>query len=750
MYEERIRAPLTPPPLLYHPPRVLTLSLVLYFVFNPDSDLLWLHSYAIKKVVFRGVGVSHPRAQAVMREVQCLAQLDHRNVVRYHTSWLESSWVENGMGRTSGASPTGAAGGFLGIDVKRSPTAARGVRDLSGIAAGIRSTLPHGTVRALGASSAAGTSEDGGDMSVRARLDALVPANMQPQLIRGLESMIRANDSASESSQSGWGLGVDSEASGGGGGGGAAGMSDTAWRNVHLRSGATTRRWRGNSLLRGNGGGWGDGFQRGSLSPRRQSPRSPLCPFPATTPRDRGFSRWSAEDAESETSRWSDAESLATGNRVDFGDDVGAADRSSIGGTGELVSANTSSSGGGAAGVRTTVGVPASASPAKDCLEPMVLHHPHTFRHPSIDLDDLVSFGKSAGTEDGTAPHESGEASYDERRDGWREMGAAPGAPGNMGHGGRGRNRRDAHGGGSGGRHRAKGWAPAQARRSVSPDGVIHYPVTLYIQMTLCPGDTLQDWMRKRNARLASEAEDRCSSAGAGVLIEQSATESADENADTPSSSVFGDTYGRRRGEPRQASCSDSDGGGGDDDVLSVLHENPSSLPSPLHAGNGRGEHDDDVVAKPLQTPATSPRTDPATSESSQGESDGTPSEGCCSNSASTQGGMLCPPPTRETSCDLPCGFSSTAHGGRERAGGKARRTSSPASPAVSASCSRASGTEVECEWTGDQGSGRVDLHESLRLFRQLVDGVAHVHSKGIIHRDLKVHDFWSCALCWG
>ncbi|CAN0484870.1 unnamed protein product, partial [Ectocarpus sp. 12 AP-2014] len=32
----------------------------------------------------------------------------------------------------------------------------------------------------------------------------------------------------------------------------------------------------------------------------------------------------------------------------------------------------------------------------------------------------------------------------------------------------------------------------------------------------------------------------------------------------------------------------------------------------------------------------------------------------------------------------------------------------------------------------------RVDLHEALHLFRQLAEGVSHVHSKGIIHRDLK------------
>lgn len=49
--------------------------------------------YAMKRVVFSESGFSSQSVSQVVREVRCLAQCDHPNVVRYHTSWLEPSWV---------------------------------------------------------------------------------------------------------------------------------------------------------------------------------------------------------------------------------------------------------------------------------------------------------------------------------------------------------------------------------------------------------------------------------------------------------------------------------------------------------------------------------------------------------------------------------------------------------------------------------------------------------------------------------
>ncbi len=47
--------------------------------------------YAIKKVVMRVEGYNDPEAKAkeMVSEIKALAQLNHRNIVRYHTSWAE-------------------------------------------------------------------------------------------------------------------------------------------------------------------------------------------------------------------------------------------------------------------------------------------------------------------------------------------------------------------------------------------------------------------------------------------------------------------------------------------------------------------------------------------------------------------------------------------------------------------------------------------------------------------------------------
>lgn len=52
--------------------------------------------YAIKRVCFTAAGYDNTTVQTVVREVQCLALLDHPNVVRYYTSWLEPSWMTGG------------------------------------------------------------------------------------------------------------------------------------------------------------------------------------------------------------------------------------------------------------------------------------------------------------------------------------------------------------------------------------------------------------------------------------------------------------------------------------------------------------------------------------------------------------------------------------------------------------------------------------------------------------------------------
>ena len=51
--------------------------------------------YAIKKINFTHRGFSAPKQKKVMREVRILARLQHENVCRYFTSWLEPTWQDS-------------------------------------------------------------------------------------------------------------------------------------------------------------------------------------------------------------------------------------------------------------------------------------------------------------------------------------------------------------------------------------------------------------------------------------------------------------------------------------------------------------------------------------------------------------------------------------------------------------------------------------------------------------------------------
>lgn len=69
-----------------------------------------LKDYAVKRVAFSAWGYSKDSVTQVIREVHCLAQCDHPNVVRYYTSWLEPSWMTGSGATTTSTMLTTASG----------------------------------------------------------------------------------------------------------------------------------------------------------------------------------------------------------------------------------------------------------------------------------------------------------------------------------------------------------------------------------------------------------------------------------------------------------------------------------------------------------------------------------------------------------------------------------------------------------------------------------------------------------------
>ncbi|CAM9302917.1 unnamed protein product [Choristocarpus tenellus] len=563
--------------------------------------------YAIKKVEFAGMGIGSPRAQTVMREVMSLAQLDHVNVVRYHTSWLESTWLEEGMGKGSGI------GGDQGFEGKAGTTAGN---------------FPFGVKPALSLSG----------LEANATNHALVPA--QPQLKDAPNK--DGNQVGPGAGSLKWGVSL-------------------GWLGAQQRGRARGRAGRG-----GKGRSEFRGTRRGGRGA-----------FGVTS-----AARLVVEEGESDMSEWSEVSNSREGTGGD--NSVGDSTCDGVGGN----------------GCHRTTEVRGFRGGTAVCGGRWWSRPPGHQRGPSIDLDDVVSFGP--GSSDGDNSKENGVCrgwadTFDKCR-GWDsessgvnddcsiERDAHEGREENQGgfcgveHGG------EDTGLGQGAQERP-GWDQGAALT-----GLTQYPVTLYIQMMLCHGDTLKDWIRKRNARL-SDAQGRKAEALRKAFHVASSSIRREE---VPVAAVV----------PVMMS-----GFGGDTPPLvsqsaSECSSSASELEQVAVEINLKGEGN---------SLRSSPRTEPASSGSS------VELEPLASLAMLHESGILKPPLVGPGVSDI--------------IAEQAEEIDTVEVAAVVATPT----LEVEAvRVTEEVGGFQVDLEEAISMFRQLVEGVAHIHSKAIIHRDLK------------
>jgi Protein kinase domain len=262
------------------------------------------------------------------------------------------------------------------------------------------------------------------------------------------------------------------------------------------------------------------------------------------------------------------------------------------------------------------------------------------------------------------------------------------------------------------GERRGKGASPPLPPVASPP--ALQYEITLYIQMALCRGLTLQQWLQRRNARVAAaavaaraHAAKCCSSSSAASTTGDAASVSGSESSRSPLLPP----------PPWPEQCADSSAADSCADSCSASCSTSSTAAAATANGNGHLPLDTQRSLRSTLA-ARAVRNSANAAAASFGSNISSSCNGHSYAAASSSASQQCNGSSSNNykSCSSSSSSEELPHTAQQQ----------QQSSAVCPHCGYA------------QQETEVDLTEAVAILKALASGLVHVHARSIIHRDLK------------